>query len=253
MTNPRPTAAATNPLPTAAAANPLPTGSSNDPRPTNPIPIACSWSGGKDSCYALLLSIAQGVIPRAILNVMNENGKISRSHGLPESLLRQQAQALGLPLIAIPSTWEDYQANFIKALQKLKAAYAIEGMVFGDIDLQEHRDWEEMVCEKAELKAILPLWQRDRKGLVFEMLDRPIEAIIVSCNEVMGQGFLGRTIDKSLIAELEAIGVDPCGETGEYHTLVLDCPLFAHRIDFPPYTTTSHNGYNFIQWGGPSS
>lgn len=215
---------------------------------SNSLPTACSWSGGKDSCYALLLSIAKGLIPRAILNMMNEDGKISRSHGLPASLLNQQAAALGLPLIAIPSTWEDYQANFITALKKLKVAYAIEAMVFGDIDLQEHRDWEEMVCAAAGLSAILPLWQRDRKELVLEMLDRPIEAIIVSCNEVMGPRFLGRTIDRSLVAELEAIGVDPCGETGEYHTLVLNCPLFTHRIDIPPYTTTNHNGYHFIQW-----
>lgn len=210
--------------------------------------LACSWSGGKDSCYALLRSIAQGFTPRAILNMMNEDGKISRSHGLPLSLLRAQAGALGLPLIAIPSTWEDYQANFIKALHDLKAAYNIASMVFGDIDLQEHRDWEEMVCEKAGLRAFLPLWRRDRKELVLEMLDQPIETIIVSCNDTMGQSFLGRTIDRSLIAELETLGIDPCGEAGEYHTLVLNCPLFSHRITIPPYTTTHHNGYNFIQW-----
>lgn len=210
--------------------------------------VACSWSGGKDSCYALMTSVTQGITPRAILNMMNEDGKISRSHGLPLSLLRQQAEALGLPLLAIPSTWDDYQANFIDALRQLKTAHGIGAMVFGDIDLQEHRDWEEMVCEKAGLAAILPLWQRDRKELVLEMLDQPIEAMIVSCNEVMGARFLGRTIDRSLVAELEAIGVDPCGETGEYHTLVLDCPLFSRRIEIPSYIITRHNGYNFIQW-----
>jgi uncharacterized protein (TIGR00290 family) len=195
-----------------------------------------------------MISVAQGVIPRAILNVMNEDGKISRSHGLPAGVLRQQAEALGLPLIAIPSTWEDYQVNFIKALQNLKTTYAIEAMVFGDIDLQAHRDWEEMVCAKAGLKALLPLWQRDRKELVLEMLDTPIEAMIVSCNDVMGPRFLGRTIDSSLVADLEALGVDPCGENGEYHSLVLNCPLFRRRLDIPPYTTARHDGYNFIQW-----
>ena len=179
---------------------------------------------------------------------MNEDGKISRSHGLPGNILRQQAEALGLPLVAIPSTWEDYQVNFITALQNLKTSYAIDAMVFGDIDLQEHRDWEEMVCARAGLKALLPLWQRGRRELVLEMLDQPIEAMIVSCNDVMGQRFLGRTIDNPLVAELEAIGVDPCGETGEYHTLVLNCPLFKRRIEIPPYTTTRHNGYHFIQW-----
>jgi uncharacterized protein (TIGR00290 family) len=180
--------------------------------------------------------------------MMNENGKISRSHGLPESLLRRQAEALGLPLIAIPTSWEDYQANFIDALQQLKTSHNIEAMVFGDIDLQEHRDWEEMVCTKAGLSAILPIWKQDRKALVFEMLDQPIETMIVSCNDTMGQDFLGRILDRPLIAELEAIGVDACGEAGEYHTLVLNCPLFRRRVEIPSFTKTRHDGYNFIQW-----
>lgn len=214
----------------------------------HPLPIACSWSGGKDSCYALIKSITQGAAPRAILNMMNENGKISRSHGLPENLLRQQADALGLPLLAIPTSWDDYQANFIDALQHLRSAHDIRAMVFGDIDLQEHRDWEEMVCAKAGLDAILPIWKQDRKTLVFEMLDQPIEAMIVSCNDTMGQDFLGLILDRPLIAELEAIGVDACGENGEYHTLVLNCPLFRRRVEIPAFTKTRHDGYNFIQW-----
>jgi len=215
--------------------------------PLSPV-IACSWSGGKDSCYAFIKTISHGAVPRALLNMMNENGKISRSHGLPESLLLQHAEALGLPLTAIPTSWNDYQANFIAALKNLKAEHSIDSMVFGDIDLQEHRDWEEMVCAKAGLNAILPIWKQDRKTLVLEMLDQPIEAMIVSCNDTMGPGFLGRVIDRPLIAELEAIGVDPCGENGEYHTLVLNCPLFSRRVEITPFTKTRHDAYNFIQW-----
>jgi diphthine-ammonia ligase len=121
-------------------------------------------------------------------------------------------------------------------------------MGFGDIDLQEHRDWEEMVCAKAGLHALLPIWKQDRRALVYEMLDQPIEAMIVSCNDTMGPDFLGRILEPALIDELEAIGVDPCGEDGEYHTLVLNCPLFSRRIDIPSFTRTRHEGYNFIQW-----
>lgn len=217
--------------------------------PMNPPPnIACSWSGGKDSCYALMKIIDSGATPRAILNMMNEDGAISRSHGLPLTLLREQADALGLPLMAIPSTWKAYEANFTHALQQLANAYPIDAMVFGDIDLQPHRDWEEMVCTNAGLRALLPLWQKDRKDLVLEMLDAPITAVIVSCNDVMGPSFLGKTLDRAVINDLAAIGVDPCGENGEYHTLVLHCPLFSRRIQLPPYTTTRHDDYNFIHW-----
>src|SRR5688500_297048 len=104
----------------------------------------------------------RGFRPRVLLNMMNAPGKISRSHGLPGSMLEQQARCMGLPVVTIPTSWNEYERNFVDALLKLKAGYGVEAMVFGDIDLQAHRDWEEMVCAKAGLTAFLPLWQQDR-------------------------------------------------------------------------------------------
>ena len=75
--------------------------------------IISSWSGGKDSCYALMLAISKGNRPSVLLNMMNENNKISRSHGLTPSLLNQQAKAIGVPLVGIPSSWEDYDKSLI--------------------------------------------------------------------------------------------------------------------------------------------
>ena len=72
----------------------------------------CSWSGGKDSCFALMKEIQNGSQPAVLLNMMNENGLISRSHGLPLSILNQQAKALNLPLKTVPSTWGDYEKNY---------------------------------------------------------------------------------------------------------------------------------------------
>src|SRR5258708_4799472 len=117
--------------------------------------VACSWSGGKDSCYSLMTAMEQGAVPKVILNMMNENGKISRSHGLPLNLLEQQAFALGLPIQTSPATWNDYQESFIKATMELRSCYDIEAVVFGDIDLQIHREWEEMVCSQAGVRAVL--------------------------------------------------------------------------------------------------
>src|SRR5882757_2737319 len=111
-------------------------------------------------------AIPQGYTPRVLINMMNENGKVSRSHGLPLAVLQQQAAAMQLPIVAIPSTWDDYETHFVNTLQKVKEAHALESMVFGDIDLQRHREWEEMVCGKAGLETLLPIWQRDRKELV---------------------------------------------------------------------------------------
>ena len=207
-----------------------------------------SWSGGKDSCYAMMQAVKQGFTPKVLLNMMNENGKISRSHGLPLSILNQQAQKMQLPIETVPATWGDYEEKFITILKSLKAKYDLEAAVFGDIDLQAHRDWEEKVCQEASLKAVLPLWQQDRIALVNEMIENGIETMIVSCNTIMGESYLGKILDKELALELLEKGIDPCGENGEFHTMVINCPLFLDKITLPTFTTTVHNDYCFVVW-----
>lgn len=205
----------------------------------------CSWSGGKDSCFALMQAIHMGYTPKVLLNVLNEEGKISRSHGIPAPVLQAQAALAGLPIHLISSSWQDYEKHFTGALASLKEKYGLTRAVFGDIDLQPHRDWEEKVCANSGLTAILPLWQQDRRTLVMKMLESGIETMIVSCNEIMGERFIGRTIDPALIDELESLGVDACGENGEFHTLVLDCPLFSERMNVSVQNKLLHNNYWF--------
>ncbi|MNQ43068.1 ATP-binding region [compost metagenome] len=207
-----------------------------------------SWSGGKDSCYAMMKAIQQGFIPKVLLNMMNENGKVSRSHGLPMFILNQQAQKMKLPLKAVPATWGDYEEKFISTLKSLKATFDLDAAVFGDIDLQPHKDWEDKVCEAASIKAILPLWQQDRIVLVNEMIENGIETMIVSCNSQMGESYLGKILTKELAQELLGKGIDPCGENGEFHTLVINCPLFSEAIELPKYMTKTYNDYCFIIW-----
>ena len=207
-----------------------------------------SWSGGKDCCFAAIKALQQGVTPVVLLNMMNENGQISRSHGLPLSILHKQAASMNVPIVTIPSTWNDYEANYIATIKDLKDKYNLDCAVFGDIDLQVHRDWEENVCGSANLEATLPLWKRERRDLLVEMVDSGVEAIIVSCNMVMGERFLGRILTKELMVELELLDVDVCGENGEFHTLVVNCSLFSHQIELPSFTTQVHNNYCFINW-----
>lgn len=209
------------------------------------VNTGCSWSGGKDSCFALVTAIENGFVPKVLLNVLNEEGRISRSHGIPAPILRAQAGAANLPIQMISSSWAEYEQKFTTALTTIKEQFEVSHMVFGDIDLQAHRDWEEKVCANAGLQAVLPLWQKNRRELVLQMLDRGIEPMIVSCNEVMGERFLGRMITPSLISELEDLGVDACGENGEYHTLVVNCPLFASAINVVAGTKVLHGNYWF--------
>lgn len=207
-----------------------------------------SWSGGKDSCYAMMQAVAMGLQPKVLLNMMNENGKVSRSHGLPLAILKQQAEKLNVPIVTVPVTWNDYETKFIETLQDLKVKFELEAAVFGDIDLQPHRDWEEKVCNAAGLKAILPLWQQNRIDLVKEMLTNGIETMIVSCNTQMGEKYLGKIMTTALAEELEAKGIDSCGENGEFHTMVINCPLFSEAIVLPKYTTQTYNDYCFVVW-----
>lgn len=160
----------------------------------------CSWSGGKDSCFALMEAIQQGYTPKVLLNVLNEEGKISRSHGIPAAIQEAQAATAGLPIRLISSSWQYYEKNFVSALAKLKEQYNVSHAVFGDIDLQAHRNWEEKVCATAGLAAFLPLWQQNRKDIVIQMINSGIETMIVSCNTVMGEQFLGKKISLELVA-----------------------------------------------------
>lgn len=192
--------------------------------------------------------VAEGIQPKVLLNMMNENGKISRSHAISKNLLQQQADLIGLPLVTQPTTWGDYELLFVQQLVYLKDEYQLNSAIFGDIDLQPHRNWEEKVCQQAHLKARLPLWQRNRKELVLEMLDNNLEAIITSCNLQLGVDFLGRKLNHELIDEFEQIGIDVCGENGEYHTLVVNCPLFKKELELPVYQKKIVGEYCFLVW-----
>ncbi len=214
--------------------------------PPKNLPIVSSWSGGKDSCLALHHDIQSGAEPKALLSMLDETGKRSRSHGLPVGLLQQQAAALGIPLEMRSSSWSTYENAFIEALSALKAD-GICGGVFGDIDIEEHRKWEEMVCGEAGIEAYLPLWHKSRFELLDELFNLDYHAIIVVIrNDKIGKEFIGKKLSPDLVAEFGRIGIDPCGENGEYHTVVVDGPLFNHKVDLSAKGSIQHDGYCFL-------
>ncbi|AXT19682.1 diphthine--ammonia ligase [Flavobacteriaceae bacterium AU392] len=207
----------------------------------------CSWSGGKDSCYAFYKAVQLGYNPMILLNVMNEYGDCSRSHGISREVLLAQSEAIEVPIHFFNSTWEHYEENYVKHLKDLTKHHAITHTVFGDIDIDSHRAWEEKVSNAAGVEAILPLWQQNRKLLVLEMIANGIEAMIVSCNQQLGPEFLGRTINASLLEEFESIGIDACGENGEYHTLVVNAPFFKHKLNVEVKEKVISSNYNFAE------
>ena len=133
------------------------------------IRFLTSWSGGKDSALAFLRARQSGAMPVGLLNMLAENGERSRSHGLPVAVLRAQAAALGLPMAFGHATWRDYESVWVGQTRTLTQDLSATHVVFGDIDLQAHRDWEEQVCAQAGVQAWLPLWQASRMDLLHEM------------------------------------------------------------------------------------
>lgn len=194
-------------------------------------PALCSFSGGKDSCLALWLARRQGYDVRTLLAMFDAEGRRSRSHAIPLSLMQRQAEAAGCTLVTRNTTWKTYEAQFIDALEELYAA-GHRAAIFGDIDLQEHRDWEERVCAAANMKAVLPLWQNDRLQLADEVLSLGFRAtVICTDSRYLSDEFCGREYNARFIADLPS-GVDACGENGEFHTFVHDGPCFSRSVGF---------------------
>jgi uncharacterized protein (TIGR00290 family) len=206
----------------------------------------CSWSGGKDSCLALYRMIQAGYECKTLFTMLDETGVRSRSHGLTPEVLLIQAQAMGIPLITGLATWGAYEKQFKEVVSVIQNDNVING-VFGDIDLQPHRDWVERVCHETGIKPHLPLWNKARRTLIEEFIDTGFKAciIVVNCS-MMSNRFLGRVIDKPLIAELEADGIDACGENGEFHTFVFDGPLFKQKIHYTAGDTITLDNYSYL-------
>lgn len=209
-------------------------------------PFFCSWSGGKDSALALHTAIQQGGKPRCLLTMLEETGARSRSHGLPRTIIEEQAKRLGLPVIFRSATWNEYEHEFISALQEIKEMDIHIG-VFGDIDVESNREWVCRTCAAADMEPYHPLWQRPRRELLEEFMRLGFEAKVVVVNErLLEPSFLGRSIEPSTIVDMEAAGIDPSGEMGEYHTMVIDGPIFSSAVLFREEGRVVHDGYWFF-------
>ncbi len=194
--------------------------------------FAC-WSGGKDCTLAVFKALKEGWKVCYLINMLQPDGKKSRSHGLSAELLKLQSQALGIPIIQKESSWEDYEGSFKEILEDLKKR-GINTGIFGDIYLQVHRDWVERVCKESEIKPLFPLWLKDTERLINEFVKVGFKALIVSTNKnFLGKEWLGQEINKNFIEKVKNLGnIDLCGEEGEFHTFVYDGPIFKKRVRF---------------------
>jgi len=194
--------------------------------------FAASYSGGKDSIFAIYRAIQQGHMPILLLTTYNVDRNHSYSHALPEIVLHRVSESLGIPLLLIKTTDADYAQNFENALAHAKSLCA-EACVFGDIDIEGHRIWCSERCENVGLASLHPLWGEDRKHIVYECIDSGfVPNITVVNTNHLSSDFLGQTLSRETADRIAQQGADICGEHGEYHTFVSAGPLFKQPVRF---------------------
>ena len=194
--------------------------------------FAMSYSGGKDSALALYKMIQKGHKPIALITTVNIEQRRSWFHGIQNELMLSVSESLQIPLIICECTPNDYTKLFENSLKKAQLMGA-ETCVFGDIDIDDHRLWNEERCRKAGLQCILPLWKQSREALTYENIKVGFKALIkIIDSRKLDDSFLGQDLTMPLLEKIKVSGIDVCGENGEYHTFVYDGPIFTFPVSF---------------------
>lgn len=202
-----------------------------------------SWSGGKDSCFACYLALGQGYKISHLVNFISKEFKRVSFHGTEARLIQLQSQSLGIPLLQKETTRDGYEQEFKEAVRSL-LPNGIKGMVFGDIYLDEHKEWVERVCGDLGIEAIEPLWNKSTEKIFTDFVDAGFEAVVVSAQaRLIDEEWVGRRVDSNFMEYLKAKDIDLCGENGEYHTLVVNGPLFKRRIEIIETRTINRDDY----------
>jgi uncharacterized protein (TIGR00290 family) len=202
-----------------------------------------SWSGGKDSCFACYLALNEGYEISHLANFISQEFKRVSFHGTESRLIQMQSQSLGIPVFQKETTPDGYEREFKEAVRSL-LPNGIKGMIFGDIYLDEHREWVEKVCGELGIEAVEPLWGKSTESILTGFIDAGFEAIIVSAQaRLIDEEWIGRRVDRDFMDYLKAKNVDLCGENGEYHTLVVNGPLFKRSIEVTEGVTIKRDNY----------
>lgn len=208
-----------------------------------------SWSSGKDSAFALYEARRSGLADIVgVLTTTNEVFDRVAMHGVRNELLDRQVAALGLPVVKVPLPYpcpnEIYEQRMAVAVGRIKAQ-GVRHMVFGDLFLEDIRAYREEKLKLADMVGLYPLWKRDTAALAREMIASGLVAHLVCVNpKKLDRRFAGRRFDAALLAELPP-DCDPCGENGEFHTVVTDGPMFSAPIPVTIGAIVERDGFVF--------
>ena len=195
-----------------------------------------NWSGGKDSALCLYhtLKEQQYQVHLLLTTLSGATNRITM-HGVRQDLLEQQAKSIGIALQQVMLSESASMDVYNKLMQDTMAPLKEQEFthsIFGDINLQDLRQYREQQLAQIGMQAAFPLWGRSTSELVREFIDLGFKAVVVSINaRLLDESFVGRILDDSFLADLPA-GVDPAGENGEFHTFVFDGPIFKRPVKY---------------------
>ncbi len=198
--------------------------------------ILLSWSSGKDSAWTLhTLRQQDNVEVVGLLTTINTHFQRVAMHGTRHALLKAQAQAARLPLWEVPLPWPCSNEVYEQAMAAACASAVAQGVTaiaFGDLFLEDVRKYREDRLRGTGLEPMFPLWGRNTRELISEMLDGGLRARIVCVDPAkLPVDFAGRDLDHELVRRMPT-GVDPCAENGEFHTFTHAGPMFSEAIPF---------------------
>jgi uncharacterized protein (TIGR00290 family) len=208
-----------------------------------------SWSSGKDSAWMLhVLRQTPGIEVVGLLTTLNAEFDRVSMHGVRRELLEAQALAAGLPLWPVPLPWpcanDVYEAKMSEACRRA-VSEGVECIAFGDLYLEDVRRYREAKLQGTGLNAVFPLWLKETRGLLREMLAAGLKARITSVDLAQLPGrFAGRELSEELVAELPK-GVDPCGENGEFHTFAHAGPMFRTDVRVAAGEVLERDGFAY--------
>jgi len=211
--------------------------------------ILVSWSSGKDSAWMLrVLNQERPGAAAALLTTVNEAYDRVAMHGVRTSVLREQADAAGLPLrvavIPSPCSNDVYEAR-MGAVVEQAVADGFSHVAFGDLFLEDVRQYREARLAGTGLQPLFPLWGRPTAALAREMIAGGLEARITCVDpRALPADLAGRTFDVALLDALPP-GVDPCGERGEFHTCVVGGPMFTRPLEVSVGEVVEREGFVF--------
>lgn len=199
-------------------------------------PAILSWSGGKDCALALHEVIESGSCKVvSLLSTLSERYDRVSMHGIRRPLVEAQAESIGIPIriVTLPAECSDreYEERMLESLREFRES-GVRDVIFGDVFLQDVREYRERNLSGAGMRAGFPLWGKETARLADDLIDLGFRAI-TTCVDTgsLDRSLAGRLYDRSFIEELPK-GVDPCGENGEFHTFVFDGPVFSDPVGF---------------------